>query len=682
MSDKIYTEPGSFKFIGYTPPTMVAGPEGESILAGSEVLVEHFAQIKVSDILYGGYNATGGGKKEVEEGKVRTVAVVFDASSVPDANLSHDIRANISPGDPALALIEQAKENDEFINLVIETARNPRHSKTKEAISALAPINAIRGATTPTGKADMSSAAGMVARVVAAVNGVVTKDCRSDPSQWGELGNNVAGDLAPAGFKVLRDKEDWTKMSVIVPVDGASRPSQGGAALNADSLDELASKIVARLHEDLEVENRRYIPSARPNQISEGKPFSVRTAHGEVNLGSYQASRYRYTFAWAAEYLADKTSDDEAIHALVNTVLSLAGRVQVTAYTQSSTATNYVNLTPDFLAASYTEACRWIEWVIAHRYPYTGEPTEEWIANVGRTSTEMMVAGARSIASQVGTVQKRQPQQQAPAPSQDQPKIEASPTSQQAPTPQGSAPSQAGGDRRALAEQVIETVNGAWNDVNALRTVFTRANKECPDILGAPVESHPEHGVRFQPQNPQGTLGDVIKARGLALAAQQASAPASASAPTEAPPAPSSAEAGSGADDTPVSGDEFAQMLGGDAPAADWGERLDSIRTQAAAHAAWNDAQSDPSLASSSIVFRGGEMPLSNGFALLGQIFGKVSDLASQAYEAEDMGALNAVRAEAADADVLDFETDDLDGNQRSLRDILDAVRDSLKGGS
>lgn len=659
-----FTEPEARQFVAYTPPQRMEGPDGEAITAGSQTFVSYYKGIKVSDIKVGGYNATKG-NKTIDPAEAKTVRVEFDPESV---GLAHGIAANIAPDDPAVAVLQHAMDNDEAVNVAIESIRMHKHRETKELISPLTPIHALMGAETPGGKADMGKSGKTTSKVIAAVNGETTSDCRSDATQWAQLSSNRAGNLPPEGFRLLTDKEDWTKIGVIVPTDEYRAAASGQPSGAPVDINALADLIISHLDEKMAIENRRYISAPKSGEIAEGKPFSATTMHNWVNLGSYLNSKFRYNFEWAFDYLKEVTQNvpsDEDVLALVDQVIEIADRAQVLAYGG--------NVKTDQQATSHTEACRWTQWAISHRFTYTGNMTNEWKKNVCDYVVDKMTAGGVRIAKSVLGRDTVEPPAPKPRQSASSPSSPASPVS----APPAAQPSNE--EKFKVLNNCLNAVNKNWNNMAELRRIYTHAASLPMGVLKAPVDMNDAGEVVFSKGSGK-TLGDVIKDRGLALKnmvehKDDPSTPVPA--PREPEPTPEPEQQAPEPDDTPLDGDEFASLLGATTDSGDWSTKLAGITTQAEATVLWKNAQAS---LNESVQFRGETVKLSDAFQTISNEMGTAQEIAEEVANATSIAELNGLRTRAKKESLLDYEVEDgVSDDPLKLSDAILARRDALK---
>lgn len=693
MESVKFTEPeGNAQFVAFTPPTRMEGPDGEAITAGSQTYVNFFHGIKVEEIVDGGYNATKG-KRQVEQSDVKTVRVTFDPESI---GLGHSIAGNIAPDDPALDTLREALEKDLRVNVAIESIRMSRSRSSRESISPLTPIHSLLGATTPGGKGSMDAARENTSKVIAAVNGVTTKDARSDATQWASLSKNKTGNLPPEGFRLLTDKEDWTRVAVAVPLETA-KPGTNDSAVSLD-VEGLVEEIASRLENRLSTENGQMLRAPRAGQIGERRPFDIRTQRGDVNLGSYVTSKYYYTHAWAFDYLAgilqSKPSDEDTA-ALARTVLDLAGVVQVNAYGGGYDA--------DVTLNSHTVATRWVEWHIEHVFPFT-EDSEEWRKQVADASIAQMQKSGEWAGEALAVKTNSQNQSVSPKDA-----VAGNPG-------QGkSTPSKM--DRLNAA---MEATTKNFDDAEKLRAIYKAAQNE--GLLGAPV-AYVDKKVVFS-DGADLTFGDLLIRRGKRIVetTSQETAPTQpeeapqeeAPAPVEDSPieetAPAPAEDAPSVADAPASDESGDEVLGLDAFAEaldaqiaeeeaeatasdepeedeastsapnDLGARIESIVDQESAAALWAEVR-DLDL-SVKVTVDGIESTAQEAISALNDKFVAAQEFAEEAQSADDMPALNAIRTKANKAGLLNLMVEDgVSDDPLTLSDALKARRASLKAG-
>lgn len=663
-----FTEPteAQAKFIAWTTPERIEGPDGEPITAGSQTIIDYYKGIKVSKIQEGGWK----NRNNSSNTPPKTVRVEFDPSSI---GLEFDIAANIAPQDKGLDVLRQAQESGDTVNIAIETFRKPKNSETGEYISPLTPISALNGAKTPGGKADMSVAKVTMTRVIAAVNGETTIEAHSDASQWASLVRNRAGNLAPEGFKVLSDSDDWRKYAVIVPTEAHKAQVQnqsGGGSVDPSQINAVISEAIDRKFGDFSIEEmRRYSPKLSDGSIGETQQWHPYTLRGDVNLGSYVAARYRYTYAWAIKTLGELGEDK--VDELTQAVMELGLKVQSAAYGYS----------PDPILPSYSEAVQWICLLVENGYPFT-ENTEEWRNAVGKDAVAHMKTGRNVIKPLLG--EKNAPKN---AQSDKAQKNESSSASPQNTEPQKSAPQD---DKDQRLSQCLEAIYKNWNSYEVIRKIYMQAKNE--NLLGAPVDVDTSGDQPRIVQNGPYSLKAVLSKRGVQLAPApepetQEEAPANDSTPSTPDPEPESVP-----DEAPVGAEDFASLAGGEVREdsssqeasppesqsdANWEDRLKSVVSEADAQSAWTDASESMQ---ETVTYDGESMKLSEAFGKLQEKFGEAQEIVEKAEAAEKTADLNKLRTEANEHGVLEFEVSDGHSDEpKPLKDILREKRESLK---
>lgn len=507
----------SATFIAYATPVRVANPEGgDPLTVRPQVLVKYFPEIKVKDLKEGGRNGTASDLLTVE----------FDPTSVAIGDgrtLTQAIKAHMDANDPTVAILRQAHENGAAIAIAIETQRKAKNSASKDPISPLTPIHALRGASNPDGSGDNTAMLGPsgqnTTNRLAFVNGTPTKHLQSDPTEWKALTNNKAGDLPPAGWRYFAPGDDWREIGTVVPAEGpsASAPAPGATpqATVPTDLEAVVENVLRRVLADIDGEPGR--PTAPRGKWREGKPYDARTSDGRVNLGGYAVSAYRWVFTWAAGHI-EKTTEKPATMddawTLATAAMEIADDVQVLAYTllvgREEPDPLISAALPDRTIGSHRDAEQWTQWVIdsIHR------PTDlaivsdaEWRAAVTRDAARNLAEAGRRTGDALST----KAPQTGPIPVAD---------------PEGSS--------AKVVVPFLQTITKAWDNAQALRNLgntgqesgFLALDVSRHDGDGAPVLSYP--AVEGEPTGP---LGAIIAARLHDLAADSDDGPAPAEAP-------------------------------------------------------------------------------------------------------------------------------------------------------
>lgn len=662
------------KFVAYTPPTRMEGPDGEAITGSSETYVTYYKGIKVLEIKEGGYKANLG-KNKVDPNNITTVRVSFDPESV---GYSNPVAANIAPDDPGLDVLRQSFADDLEVNVAIESSRKFKNSDD-ELISPLTPIFHLMGAKAPGGKPDMSTAGSNTRKVIAAVNGQTTKDARSDASQWAEIAGNNTGKLPPEGFRVLSDPEDWTKYSVIVPTESVrNRQGSGEVDINA-----IIEGVASALEERLNVENRNYVKAPREDEIGEGAPFKILTTKDGVSLGHYISSKYRYNFEWAYTYLtetAQMDASEDQVWALVDTLMQIADVSQVEAYGGG--------VKPNRELASHTEAARWVQWAIAHHFPYSENVDNEWKRSVCNYVVDKLRNIGERVAHQVVGRQSYLPQKQglhvSPAsPRQNNAENNKQATSNQSSDKDESAQRQNNDNQGEQSidpvrlEKAVDFLNANWNDLTKLRVGYKQARKEGMSEVRVNASAE---GLTLD-DNGSLTLQEAITEQGKYLGRKSSSAPTqetNTSEPSNKPvndPTPDPVADNSDPNE-PLDENEFANLLGASST-EDWASSLAKVKNAGDASSLWNSAQSS---LNTEVEFDGETLSLSDAFGALSAKLEAAQEIAEEVQGASDIQELSALRGRGKKEGLLDYEVEDgVSDESQKLSDIILNKHEEIK---
>ncbi|MDN5746763.1 MAG: hypothetical protein L0H31_16840, partial [Nocardioidaceae bacterium] len=193
------------QFIAYGPPERVADPFGgdDPVTIRPQVLVRYYRGVKI---------------KELSTPNNDTVHVAIDPESV---GLEKAFGGYLNSKDPVVPYLREQYEAGNAVDIGLEYVRNKKAKDSKELISPVVPIYALRGANAPDGSGDnlamMAAAGNHTSTKVALINGRRSEVSQSDPTEWQILTSNRKGDLPPEGWKALVDREDWTKVGAITP---------------------------------------------------------------------------------------------------------------------------------------------------------------------------------------------------------------------------------------------------------------------------------------------------------------------------------------------------------------------------------------------------------------------------------------------------------------------------------
>lgn len=320
-----FSPQGARSFVAYTTPAdRIASEDGLGITIGVQTHVSTYEQVLVSSIT----------KSGTEDFPIYHVE--FDPDSI---GMKHRIGASISAEETQiLSVLKDALDTKTPVNVALENSRRPKHKDTGDTISPVTPILSLMGADSPSGKANANDTMNTTRKVVAAVNDIVSSECRSNPKWWVSLSQTKDGSVPPEGMRLITD-EEWTRAYIVYvdKLENTSTPTP-----------------VHTTH------TTRGVPNGgrtAPGAISEGKVYDELTANGEISLGSYANTAWRAVFMWAFDHLGDE--DIEKAIALTYDVLMFSERVQARAYGVDH---------PQPGAPSLKEASHWARWLIEHGY--------------------------------------------------------------------------------------------------------------------------------------------------------------------------------------------------------------------------------------------------------------------------------------------------------------------------
>lgn len=466
----------AINFVAYQAPEAMSDPNGEPVTGRAQVLVRWFDAIKIASITDGGRNQTD------------TVAIKFDPESIGFGN---EFSAYMNPSDPTLPIVRKAFEDGMPLTIALESVRKVKTKKTKEPISRTAPINALRGAQEDGMDASMEASGDTIRNVVALVDGHPTETLSSDPSEWKFLAKNRTGNLAPQGWRVIRDKEDWRAVGYIVP---SGTPS-GSGEINESVINAIVTGVVEGLGGSIGgnggIESSDIAREVRRGVFNEGKPWNTRTSNGMVNLGGYLLSKGRAVFIKAIEVTGDAVEAQE----LSQRILTLTDRVQENAYGHGILA--------DRLAKSHTEAGHWVNYVIdtvhaggAGQYPYplyaaTDESAlarrtkerDDWCAMVAENATALFRNAAQLASDYLQAVSKRG--------NQPEPRVEGT-SQREALRGTGQMRPQEEDPRNAVVRDLAAAIDRAWSDPRDLTVILQQIKQR--ELDKAPVALRLEGG--------------------------------------------------------------------------------------------------------------------------------------------------------------------------------------------
>lgn len=505
------------QFIAYGPPERVADPFGgdDPVTIRPQVLVRYYRGVKI---------------KEISTPNEDTVHVAIDPESV---GLEKAFGGYLNSNDPVVPYLREQFEAGKAVDIGLEYVRNKKAKDSKELISPVVPIYALRGASAPDGSGDklamMQGAGNHTSTKVALINGRRSGVSQSDPTEWQVLTSNRKGDLPPEGWKSLTDPEDWTKVGVIVP-KGDTVPASGqnnqqaapqqqapALALDANTLANIVQTQVRMALKEYgdylrneEAATRGNPTGKQTNGNAEPKPWVVRVNKDHLNLGSYLVTGEGYVLRWAYRYLQERGDEtllaDQDLHwaaadELAEASQRITDRVQAAAYNGEVRA--------DRTHASFKEASAWVRFQIENVHPFETSNDfdyDAWFNAVGAAATQCIKKGAAKGEAYLG---ERYPQngQQQTKPQQEPAKGEGEPE-----------------DRGPVVDAFLQMLTRSWTDRDALRALAGEAKEK--DLLGQSVWGKPAEG-QFSAEQFDGadeyTIGDLTKRQYDMLSQQQES---------------------------------------------------------------------------------------------------------------------------------------------------------------
>lgn len=491
------------QFIAYGSPERVADPLGgdEAISIRPQVFVRYYRGIKIKDL---------------RAPNDDTMNVVFDPTSV---GLEKEFGAYMNSDDRVAAYLREQFEAGNPLDIGVEYQRRKKTKNDKLGISPLPPIHALRGASNPDGTGNhgvmLGESGNNTHSKIALVNGRRTTVIQSDPREWQGLVSNTQGDLPPAGWKALTDKEDWTRLGVITPKGDAAlaqAPSVGQQAQEGGAMQGLDMNVLSKIignevrkglkeyGENLmrqEDATRGTSTSQAPNSSVEGKPWTVWINKDQMNLGSFLVAGEAYALRWAFTYLGalgdEVLNNDteirwEAARELADASQKIGDKVQATAYNGEIRA--------DRTSASFKEAVMWVRFHIENSYPFSAAEDfdyEAWFSNVGRSATA-------TLKTAEGLAQTYLDERYPKATNETKGDQNAQPDTS------------SGDDRTHMVSAYLQLLAQKWNDRDGVFALAREAKQK--NLLGTKVWASPSDG-QFSVEPFDGgqelTIGDLTK---------------------------------------------------------------------------------------------------------------------------------------------------------------------------
>mgnify|MGYP000898042385 CR=1 FL=1 len=468
------------RFIAWSKPLTTTSPRGRTEPVRSQTLVTVYPPMGITRIEEGGRS---GNQPDLAR-------VVMDHQS---GGFREAVTASIRiPGNPAYEVLREAYAQQRPVALTVEVKRRAKPKGGGTAyVSLTAPIQGLRGADSPKvfAPGNAVEAGRNASTVVAAVDGTVSTDCTSIPTEWGYLQRNIWGNLAPEGWQFLGstnpETDEWRKHATLVPTTDTS----AGATISSDELTKAVTAAV-------EAAFKRLTPpqdttptttgSTRtaPKKGREPSMFTPRMRDGRLNLGWVGIVNAFWTLEWVRTDAPEEMTLDQ-IMGLVEYVLHLADQVQAQAYGHG--------FQPDRAAKSYELARRALESacdILNTPIPYNAymqgdrDEIEHWGNTIGPAAVTMLT-GLGDMTSQSLTPNHNHPEQ----------------------------------------DNILNKIAAAWDDPALLREAWTEA--KTAGALETPVTITNNNGHYTIQETPNGqSLRQAMSARGSLLRAEAPEEPA------------------------------------------------------------------------------------------------------------------------------------------------------------
>lgn len=468
------------RFIAWSKPLTTTSPRGRTEPVRSQTLVTSYPPMMVTRIEEGGRS---GNQPDLAR-------VVMDHQS---GGFREAVTASIRiPDNPAYEVLREAYAQQRPVALTVEVKRRAKPKGGGTAyVSLTAPIQGLRGADSPKvfAPGNAVEAGRNASTVVAAVDGTVSTDCTSIPTEWGYLQRNIWGNLAPEGWQFLGstnpETDEWRKHATLVPTTDTS----AGATISSDELTKAVTAAV-------EAAFKRLTPpqdttptttgSTRtaPKKGREPSMFTPRLNDGRLNLGWVGMVNGFWTLEWVRTDAPQEMTLDQLM-GLVEYVLHLADQVQAQAYGHG--------FQPDRAAKSYELARRALESacdILNTPIPYNAymqgdqDEIEHWGNTIGPAAVTMLT-GLGDMTSQSLTPNHNHPEQ----------------------------------------DNILNKIAAAWNDPTLLREAWTEA--KTAGALEATVTITNNNGHYTIQETPNGQpLHQAMRARGSLLQAETPQDPA------------------------------------------------------------------------------------------------------------------------------------------------------------
>lgn len=314
---------------------------------------------------------TGTVKAITELDKVAKIEFVGDG-------LTRPVGGHIQLDDPVLETLKELKKSKENITYRIEITR-------KHGIDRSISMATLREGT--------EEAVKNVNRIIAGINGVLTKEAVTNPAEDVNSGGNYSAlNMDPASLP--SNKGNRNSVEILANAVKAGLPHEAVSALVATAIYDGADpkEVMAVAYPE------EHAPSVVQRVRSrEAAVFIKWNLDGSLNLGSSQIIAGVSSENFSRRTLAPikKSKDFEAtVEKYAVIILAIADTIQLNAYNNVGS--------PDRMAGSHTRIRGVVYDVIENEFPipalkegYTSEDDFTWVSNVGRVAKERFFTAIR-----------------------------------------------------------------------------------------------------------------------------------------------------------------------------------------------------------------------------------------------------------------------------------------------
>lgn len=343
-------------------------------------------------VSYDGVDPKGIRAEVIVESHTGTVKAVSELDKVAKVEflgdgLNRPPHGYIQIDDPVLDIIKEAKKNKETVNYRIEIIR-------KKGVDRSIPMSELRK--------DLDTARENVTKIIAGVNGVLTKEAVTNPAEDDssdgvykatEMGKQDGSSKSGGAGSATVDPEQ--ALATLQRAVKAGVPHEVVSVLLASALQAGVAPVQAM--------DVAYPQDTAPEQVQQFRSreepvFRRYNTDGTLNLGSSQIIAGVSSENFARRILAPLAEVSKDFNALVEhyaaIVLAISDTIQVAAYNKTGQ--------PDRMAGSHTRIRGVVYDVIENSFmppalngSYTPEDEFEWVTNVGAMAKQRFFSAIR-----------------------------------------------------------------------------------------------------------------------------------------------------------------------------------------------------------------------------------------------------------------------------------------------